>query len=333
MMRYKETLISRPDSLALKGLLILLIVLGHNSILMDSYMGRPNALYYFLYHFHVYCFLILPFLYNIPDTSKTRFAKDFFHLYKPYTFLFIILIIYNYLFTHNLCLEGIFCAYVSGNEPILKKYLGASFPWFLPTMFSLLQLRNYATRNRYIMWLLLVMSAIVFIMSRIFNIFSLYDFNIFLGFIVALAYYSMSMFARLLYTICLKKPIVSIVICGISVISSITFFVFASTPKHILLAVNEWIIMPISIFIALITIIPLIQRSRIAMLFRCLGEQSLPIYVIHLFVYYVILMIVEKIVININLIVGLVVYLLTILVTVSIIKAIKNFKIYKVIFN
>lgn len=53
------SLLTRDESVGVKGLLIFLVVLGHNSLAME-YTG----LYSLLYSFHVYCFYILPFLYG-----------------------------------------------------------------------------------------------------------------------------------------------------------------------------------------------------------------------------------------------------------------------------
>ena len=64
----KETIyLTRDESNIIKGILILLIVLGHNHFLMD---GEYVRLQIQLYKFHVIEFFILPFFYKMKaDTS------------------------------------------------------------------------------------------------------------------------------------------------------------------------------------------------------------------------------------------------------------------------
>ena len=80
-MDFNLSLISRRDSSVLKGILILLIILGHNSILMNNYgEGESSLIFKYLYHFHVYAFLMLPSLYNAPRLTFERTKKDFTRL-------------------------------------------------------------------------------------------------------------------------------------------------------------------------------------------------------------------------------------------------------------
>ena len=59
----KETIyLTRDESNIIKGILILLIVLGHNHFLMD---GEYVRLQIQLYKFHVIEFFILPFFYKM----------------------------------------------------------------------------------------------------------------------------------------------------------------------------------------------------------------------------------------------------------------------------
>ena len=59
------SLISRDASTAIKGLLMLLIVFGHTGwITTDFATGNRTFFWHWLYSFHVYIFLILPFIYG-----------------------------------------------------------------------------------------------------------------------------------------------------------------------------------------------------------------------------------------------------------------------------
>ena len=175
-----KSLISRENSTLLKGILIILIILGHNGILMGKSTGLTvTALNNYLYCFHVYLFLILPFLYNIPGFTFKRVKKDFLHLYKPYTLLIITILIAN-IFILKQPFEPLntVYAYISGNEMLLNKTVGASFPWFLPVMFTLLILRNYfVPKKNYALLCVLLVSFTILLAVRVFNVISIYDFS------------------------------------------------------------------------------------------------------------------------------------------------------------
>ena len=66
------SLISRDDSTAIKGLLLLLVAFGHTSMLTTNYsVGDKIFLWYWLYSFHVYLFFILPFVYGYKKREGT----------------------------------------------------------------------------------------------------------------------------------------------------------------------------------------------------------------------------------------------------------------------
>ena len=108
-MNIEKSLLDRNQSTWLKGLLILLIILGHNSILMGNLPGmRKTVLYDFLYCFHVSAFFFITSLYNWPNLSKEYIKKIFLKLYKPYTIMFGVLACVNLLITKkiNICWGG-----------------------------------------------------------------------------------------------------------------------------------------------------------------------------------------------------------------------------------
>lgn len=72
--QYKDSpsLISRDASTAIKGLLMLLIVFGHTAMLTTNFAtGERTFFWYWLYSFHVYIFLILPFVYGYHRKGAT----------------------------------------------------------------------------------------------------------------------------------------------------------------------------------------------------------------------------------------------------------------------
>lgn len=72
-MKDVQSLIAREASTAIKGLLMLLVVFGHTSLLTTDYStGDKTFLWKWLYTFHVYIFFILPFIYGYKHKTCDR---------------------------------------------------------------------------------------------------------------------------------------------------------------------------------------------------------------------------------------------------------------------
>lgn len=133
------SLLPRDESNAVKGLLILLIVLGHNKYLMnDGYSFQ------FLYSFHVYSFYFLSFLYDYHKENWVQITrKNLRRLYVPYTFFFLILVLICLIQGHNWDLTQTIVAFVTGTQFNLRGALQyGGFLWFIPTLFSLLMIKT-----------------------------------------------------------------------------------------------------------------------------------------------------------------------------------------------
>lgn len=71
------SLITRDESTAIKGLLILLIVFGHTGMLTTNFAtGERTFFWHWLYSFHVYIFLILPFIYGYHRKDSTDTSTE-----------------------------------------------------------------------------------------------------------------------------------------------------------------------------------------------------------------------------------------------------------------
>lgn len=332
-MDLSKSIISYRDSQIIKGVLILLIVLGHNGILMGKAPGlEVNVLNRYLYHFHVYLFLILPFLYNSGTITWINVKKHFLRLYKPYTILFVLLIATNLvLYKTGPELRNVLLAYVTGNEPIIKEAIGASFPWFLPTMFSILLMRDWSN-GRNIM-LLLLLSLTVFVLARIFDLFTLYQINWFVGAGVAIAYYWIAIVARIICKRLIGKVQMGRFAVGIAILTSVAFFLFYNSfNAAFLFKLNAWILIPLSVFAALYHLASMMKDSRFTDAVLYLGKHSLAIYMLHMFVYNALEVIVLKLDIPLNVIVGVISYLVTLMFTLIIVQLLEKIRLAKFLF-
>ncbi len=331
----EKSLISRRDSTLLKGFLIILIVLGHNGILMGKAPGLSvTTLNDYLYSFHVYLFLILPFLYNIPQFTKERLKKDFLHIYKSYTLMCIALVFINtFLLNQEFNLWNTLLAFLSGNELKIKTVIGASFPWFMPTMFSLLLLRNYLlNKKNNVLLLSVALSFVLFTSARVFNAVSFYHCKfIVFGGMIATAYFSLAVISRYLYEKLSDKRYFKLISISTFAISTAIFFSY-SPMSNIPFNAIRYAILPISALFTFIIFVNNLRNTYIVNVLEYFGKESLPIYMIHVFIYNFIMILIQKAQIPLDLLSGIISFILTIAITLLIIHLCKKTRIYKYLF-
>lgn len=125
----EERTLDKNVSSRMKGVLILLIILGHNSVLTKCVPG----LFSYLYSFHVILFFILPWFYNHNKPTLRKSLKRCAKLYGYYTLFFVIQIVaYNVLIENNFSLENSLHAFVVGGHHALKVVTGYEYLWFIP---------------------------------------------------------------------------------------------------------------------------------------------------------------------------------------------------------
>ncbi len=330
------SLLSKRESSIIKGMLILLIILGHNGILMGKAPGLTvTSFNNYLYSFHVYCFLFLPFLYNIPLFTKERIKKNFIHLYKPYTAAFLLLLLISLFSSPKTNLVGIIWAYISGSEPLLKTNIGASFIWFLPTMFSLLLMRDFFMKKGKKLTGITLLSFIILSLYSVFNIIPYNATNYFiLGMFTAIRYLGMAILLRFLTEKYINNRLFIYIIIAFAIISSTLFFCLYNTNNFLIIKkVNANILLPILMFLSIINIVKLLSNIQILNIFEKLGSISLEIYIIHVFIYNAFLIISIKLGYELNFWLGITTLALTIIATISIISITKKTRLYKFIFK
>ena len=145
--------ISIEESTAIKGLLIILIIMGHAQPLIQI----PNVIRRFVYDFHVQCFFILPLLYPVKQLTKERVKNYFARLMVPFYLLFVVFffgkhapLVLNSAFPD----EGLINFIQKGGKGIitggyfpLAESIGVRYLWFLPVMFSFSIVRDYYNAN------------------------------------------------------------------------------------------------------------------------------------------------------------------------------------------
>lgn len=133
----------RDNLNVVKGVYIVLIVLGHNIVLTKNIEG----LFGFLYSFHVFGFFFLPFIYVAKPFQVGKLVDYFVRYFVPYTwvgsFSAVIYFFYSEFGFFGGALIGFAKGWVLGNAHALKTGTGFQFLWFLPTLFCVVVLRMF----------------------------------------------------------------------------------------------------------------------------------------------------------------------------------------------
>lgn len=141
------------ESTAIKGILIILIILGHAQPLIQI----SEVFRRFFYDFHVHCFMILPLLYPVKQLSRERVKNYVARLIIPYILLFVVFYIgmnipvllknfhSNILSLYdvkNFITKGVKSMIMGGYFP-LGDSIKLRYLWFLPAMFSFTIIKDY----------------------------------------------------------------------------------------------------------------------------------------------------------------------------------------------
>ncbi len=286
--------VSREESAAIKGALMMLIVLGHNQFL-EGVLG--TRFWNWLYSFHVAGFFILPFFYPANTFSWERVKTNFVRLYWPFIWAFSLLTLiriflnrFGLLTTELpeylpvLSVGGFFRTLATGNFWALSPYCGFFYLWFLPAMFSMTVLRGlYDSRK---MWRVVLLS--VGLICYVYFWVLMYDKSdrIPIKFeIMQWSPFAMLQGCGMLFLGILSRGVLARmrwnrwVFVGLFVFIGVVYFSFsASNPIFFPYKCFLWVVNPILAFGLLLGFRAIIAEWK---LFRKIGGLSLPVYLIH----------------------------------------------------
>lgn len=133
---------------AAKGILILFVILGHST----NFWTPEPFITFSIKFFHVACFLLFPFIYDIKKINGIFLKDRFARYYIPFTlFLIGYSILYFIALKHmNNPLEWLMDlgkAFLFGTAPLLDEASGLRALWFLPALMSLVLLCTFLIGN------------------------------------------------------------------------------------------------------------------------------------------------------------------------------------------
>lgn len=292
-MQIKKSYIGRKESCAVKGVLIFLIVLGHN-ILFTKYVEPIQGMGY-LYCFHIQAFFLLPFLYGSEPLTKKRAANYFIRLYWPFLLLSGLLSIgfYNFHQHNSFNILNIFHTWLTGDVNLIHKYCGLQLLWFLPAMFAMSILKDlyyYSTPAFRIILLILSVAANVIYLSAIvdpkyYPLSAKIGSIIPLGILPGISYLIFGVITRsIIARIKVNSRYENVVLSLSFLICSILYFMNVLFWQKDLILVALKIIMPILFIILLQLNSKYLSDYR---LWKNLGNRTFLIYLIHPFIGYI----------------------------------------------
>lgn len=287
----KNIQLNISESTSMKGLLILLIVIGHNQILVPHNSG----VFAWLYMFHVICFFILPFFYGGKEKELTGSYIGTLITRNWWPYLITALLVWLTAGL-NVNLETIY-AFFNGSTAMTSSKLGGTFLWFMPTFCSFSILLLFSNKYSWFREAITIMGlGLWFLTWYQFEMIKLYSL---FGLPMAIKCFAVGEISKLLFK--MEKVtlyIGSIVFVGMSLL----FLIF-----KIILPYSV-ILFPISAFCLLVAVKSLLQNS----FFYTLGRFSFVIYLVHLFVYRGLNLLMQPILLNgiINLLITLIISIL-----------------------
>lgn len=288
------SLVNREESAAIKGVYILLIVLGHNYIFTHSTDRLQIMLY--MYMFHIAGFFMLPYLYGSKGLSWRSIGNHAVRLLWPFIILAISFYLgYYVLFEGNkFAFKDLAEILEKGNAWTLRHFCGFQVLWFLPSMFLAMIIHDLYFYGKKI-------SQIIYLILGLFMVggILLPEVDFLRNFIVAIYSLPWTLWAALLYgffgAICRKiliriskyKLPAALMCCIIAIWVSIMYFNDIPGWRDPS-AGDRWgvVFYPIAFMIPVVLASPKICRLN---WLRWLGENSLLIYLIHPFIGFIIM--------------------------------------------
>lgn len=301
-----SSLISIDASVAVKGLLMLLIIFGHLGMLTTDFVtGERTFFWHWLYDFHVYVFMILPFIYGYKNSEgkgkeilkkhgkwyvdTQRLKSDIIHnLIKigiPYCWFFVFsAVVFVTVGGGSFNLKGMLYAFFFGDQSLMDKYIGFNFVWFLPAMLALTIMKSlWYNSSRAVRCCILTVSTVLWLLA-IFRVLSQTKAGMYVPFSLSQAFYYLllGLAARwLTERISMKKALPWIVLLIVAVTSMMYCQCKMKWPPVISYTAFYRLVLPVLFFLLLYGISGWLSKLG---LLRFIGDYSFQVYLVHVYI-------------------------------------------------
>lgn len=282
-----NSLITREASTAIKGLLMLLIIFGHSGMLTTDFAtGQKTFFWHWLYSFHVYVFMILPFIYGYkPSSIKSDFKHNLVKIGVPYCWFFAFsALVFVTVGGGSFDIKGMLYAFLFGNQSLMDKYIGFNFIWFLPAMLALTIVKSlWYNSSRYVRCCMVTVSVVLWLLA-IFRILPQNTVGMYVPFSLSQAFYYLllGLAARwLVEKTSAKKNLLWIALLVVAVTSLMYCQRKANWSYLIDYFTLYRLILPVLVFLLLFGISGFLAKSK-ALGF--IGKYSFQVYLVHVYV-------------------------------------------------
>lgn len=261
--------LDREQSNTIKGVLIILIVFGHNHFLCPN--TESGGMMEYLYLFHIHGFFILPFFYQTSkELSWSHIGNIVVRNWIPYLWICALCwLSYSVVSQHYDFGWGHIGAFLNGTQSPIRRYFGLVFPWFLPTYCSFSILLLIARRYKWFMCVVALLGFCTLLMS--WEEFYRFKNAIPLGIGLAANFFFAGLLAFYINKIATWAKYIG---GGIFLLLSICWWM--DVPY------GYWVqLMPATFFLLLLSVLPLIKGVSFL---QTLGKYSLGIYLFHMFI-------------------------------------------------
>ena len=184
----------------------------------------------------------------------------------------------------KLDLGGMLYAFVFGNEPLMDKYIGFNFMWFLPAMLALMTLKSVWYNSKQIVRIAIIAVSIVLWCLVIFKVLSQYTIGMYVSFAIFQAFYFiiLGLTARWLIDRQFSfKWQMLVVVLLIGICTILLYYRNDISGSNLNVYTPVRLFMPIFVFLFLYSIRDLLSKSRVL---KFIGTYSLQIYLVHVYV-------------------------------------------------
>ena len=262
-------LLTKNESTFIKGVLIALVVLGHNSILSSNF----PLLRQLIVPFDVTGFFLITFLYGYNNIDFfSHFKKLIKGILPMWSLVFIVYTLIYFLWSKNIpSVEEVSVAYALGGNAT-KEVLGFHLFWFYPAFFYF-SIFKWISQQTKFAWLIYSLSAVIIIYENYVNGYLAYNkINAVSSglYFIAFSAFTNAIIRRYYNSIVLMVSYILVIAFAIMVL-----FFYSILPNFI------WAIIPIPSFICLYNISKLRLNDTIRNMFIYLGKYSLYIFIMH----------------------------------------------------
>lgn len=280
-----------PDLDVVKGILIVCIAVGHNTLITNAYPFVNRI----AYSFHVFDFLFLPFLFSAISLNRRALADRCARYITPfiifYTFSAILfLVIEKQEQGISVWLKDYVVGLAIASAPLVDRASGFQLYWFLPTLLTLTILRSFLAQasglaNATVLVGLLVLHVLIGTTSKELKTFVPFGLLI-VAYVWPLAmlagWIANSAIARqqlawMALAVFISTSVIIVILETYVNLATLTLFTYKQLPLMLLHDANA-----VAAFVALVGLSRLFALGG---LWRALGKYSLEIYLFHSLIY------------------------------------------------